>query len=87
MPQATPPARPRGLKLMFGWSRLRFTLLLSGGLGFLIGLHWKAGPLPATMRLMLLGLIADGVRCVRAVAEAPAALARAPMLQVAAVAS
>jgi hypothetical protein len=48
---------PRGLKLMFGWRRLRFTLLLSGVIGFLIGLHWKAGPMPATMRLMLLGLV------------------------------
>ena len=47
---------------MFGWRRLRFTLLLSGVIGFLIGLHWKAGPIPATMRLMLLGLVSSAKR-------------------------
>ena len=58
MPQASPLERPRGLKLMFGWRRVRFTLLLSGVLGFLVGLSWPSGPLPATTRAMMLGLIA-----------------------------
>jgi hypothetical protein len=44
MPKRSTLERPRGLKLMFGWRRVRFTLLLSGILGFLTGLSWKTGP-------------------------------------------
>ena len=43
---------------MFGWRRVRFTLLLSGILGFLTGLPWKTGPVAPTIRSMILGLVA-----------------------------
>src|SRR5262245_58309421 len=52
------PARPRGLALLFGWRRLRFTLILSGLLGLIIGHDWTTGPGSAVVRAVFLGLIA-----------------------------
>jgi sensor histidine kinase YesM len=43
---------------MFGWRRVRFTLLLSGILGFVTGLSWKTGPVEPAIRSMLLGMVA-----------------------------
>lgn len=46
----TPPAKPRGLALMLGWRRIRFTLAISIALGLLLSIprvppwhHWKLG--------------------------------------------
>ena len=43
---------------MFGWRRVRFTLLLSGAFGLMLGLHWKSGVLSGITRTVLIGLIA-----------------------------
>ena len=51
-------AGPRGLALMLGWQRVRFTLLLSFGLGALIGIGWQSGWWSAVVRVVALGLVA-----------------------------
>jgi signal transduction histidine kinase len=50
--------KPRGLAVMLGWPRLRFTLLFSVALGLLLGIGWKSGPFPMLVRTVLLGLCA-----------------------------
>jgi two-component sensor histidine kinase len=50
--------RPRGLALMLGWRRVRFTLLFSFVVGALVGLGWKSGWSSAVVRVMALGLLA-----------------------------
>jgi signal transduction histidine kinase len=51
----SPPKRPPGI---YAWPRLRFTLIVSAVLGFLMGLHSKA-PLPLDiMRAVFVGLAA-----------------------------
>jgi len=52
------PARPRGLKLLLGLPRLRFTLGISLVWGLLISTGWKSGPGSAITRTLLLGFIA-----------------------------
>jgi signal transduction histidine kinase len=50
------PARPTGVKRIFAWPRLRFTLAVSILFGIFIGLHTKA-PIPVEiLRTVLLGL-------------------------------
>jgi len=49
---------------MLGWRRLRFTLLFSGGLGFLLGIPWESGPVSVmfeAMQLGMAGLLAFGL--------------------------
>jgi LytS/YehU family sensor histidine kinase len=48
-------AKPRGLALMLGWRRMRFTLLFSIGLGLAVSIHY--GP-AGFFHAVLLGLIA-----------------------------
>ena len=62
---SAPPAKPRGLALMFGWRRLRFTLGLSIALGVVLSLHhvppwphWKPTLLSALTCTLILGLVA-----------------------------
>jgi hypothetical protein len=52
------PAKPRGLALMLGWGRVRFTLSLSIILGLLLGHGWTSGLMSVLTRTVLLGLIA-----------------------------
>jgi len=52
------PAQPRGLALIFGWRRLRFTLGFSIALGLLMGLGWKSGLASILVRTVTLGLVA-----------------------------
>jgi two-component sensor histidine kinase len=52
------PSKPRGLALMLGWPRLRFTLGFSIALGLLLGIGWKSGMMSVLTRTVLLGLIA-----------------------------
>jgi hypothetical protein len=52
------PAKPRGLALLLGWSRVRVTLLFTVVLGFLIGMHWTSGPISAIKRTVLVGFVA-----------------------------
>src|SRR5262245_43102135 len=54
---AVPAPRPRGLKLMFNWGRLRFTLLFSIAWGLLLSTHWKSGFWTVMSKAVLLGLI------------------------------
>ncbi len=49
------PVRPRGLALMLGWRRVRFTVLLSGLFGMMFGLHSKSGAV--FFRTILVGFI------------------------------
>ncbi|MHB8911893.1 MAG: sensor histidine kinase [Lysobacter sp.] len=58
MPAPAIPARPRGLALMLGWRRVRFTLLFSFAVGALVGLGWQSGWSSAVVRVMALGVIA-----------------------------
>src|SRR5262245_36387651 len=51
-------AKPQGLALMFGWRRVRFTLLFSLAVGFLMGLGWKSGLLSILERTVALGFVA-----------------------------
>ena len=62
---SAPPAKRRGLALMFGWRRLRFTLGLSIALGVVLSLHhvppwphWKPTLLWALTCMLTLGLVA-----------------------------
>jgi signal transduction histidine kinase len=50
--------RPRGLALLLGWRRLRFTLEFSAAIGLLIGIGWDSGMFSALMRVLALGLVA-----------------------------
>ncbi|GAB3385403.1 sensor histidine kinase [Lysobacter fragariae] len=43
---------------MFGWRRVRFTLLFSFVVGALVGLGWKSGWSSAVIRVMALGMVA-----------------------------
>src|SRR5687767_1172431 len=52
------PAKPRGLALILGWPRLRFTLLISIAWALLLSFTWKSGLWSGLYRTMLLGLIA-----------------------------
>ena len=52
------PERPRGLALMLGWRRLRFTLAFSLALGLLLGIGWKSGLWSVVERTLALGLVA-----------------------------
>jgi two-component sensor histidine kinase len=51
------PEKPRGLKLMFSWHRVRFTLCFSLALGLLLGLGWQSGLLSILDRAVALGFI------------------------------
>src|SRR5262249_47483729 len=46
------------LALMFGWPRVRFTLLTSLAIGWLIGLGWLSGIWSAIERIVALGFVA-----------------------------
>jgi len=52
------PASTRGLALMLGWKRIRFTLLIAGIFGLMIGTSWESGLWSALVRTTLLGLTA-----------------------------
>lgn len=56
MPAAV-PAKPRGLALLLGWRRLRFTLGLALALGLLHGLHWQSSLSSLLVRTVAIGLI------------------------------
>ncbi|MBF5045869.1 sensor histidine kinase [Aggregicoccus sp. 17bor-14] len=53
--------KPQGLARVLGLRRLGITLLFSGVLGALVGLHWTTGPGSAAVRALLVGLVALGV--------------------------
>jgi signal transduction histidine kinase len=50
--------QPQGLARIFGWRRVRFTLVASVLIGLLLGLGWTSGLLSALMRTVMLGLLA-----------------------------
>ena len=52
------PAKPRGLALLLGWPRVRFTLLFSIAWGLLLSHGWKSGLWSILTRTVLLGLTA-----------------------------
>lgn len=52
------PLKPRGLALLLGWRRLRFTLGVSIALGLLLGVGWQSGLLSILTRTAALGLLA-----------------------------
>jgi hypothetical protein len=52
------PAKPRGLALMLGWRRIRFTLGISIACGLLLPYGWNSGLLSVLTRTVILGLIA-----------------------------
>jgi signal transduction histidine kinase len=56
--RASASEKPRGLALMFGWRRLRFTFLFSLAIGFFMGLGWESGLLSILVRTVTLGFIA-----------------------------
>ncbi len=58
MPVSTFPEKPRGLALLLGWRRVRFTLCASLALGLLMSLSWKSGILSILDRTLALGVIA-----------------------------
>lgn len=58
MPLSSIPAKPRGLALLLGWRRVRFTLCASIALGLLLSLGWKSGLWSLLTRATMLGLIA-----------------------------
>jgi signal transduction histidine kinase len=58
MNATTVPVRPTGLRLILSWARIRTVLFIAAPLGFMLGLHWKSGPLAAIERTVLLGFIA-----------------------------
>lgn len=58
MPASAVLAKPRGLALLLGWRRVRFTLCFSIFLGLLLGFGWKSGLWSLLIRTVALGLIA-----------------------------
>ena len=50
--------KPRGLALLLGWRRVRFTLGISILIGLLLGIGWESGLLSVLIRTVMLGLIA-----------------------------
>lgn len=58
MPATAGPAKPRGLALLLGWRRLRFTLIFSIAIGLLFGLGWTSGLPSLLIRTISLGLLA-----------------------------
>ena len=50
------PVRPRGLALLLGWGRLRFTLGASLATALLLGLGWKSGFSSLLVRTVALGM-------------------------------
>jgi two-component sensor histidine kinase len=52
------PAKPRGVALLLGWPRVRFTLITAGLLGLLIGSGWDSGVWSAVERALALGFTA-----------------------------
>lgn len=52
------PSLPRGIALLFGWRRVRTTLIATGLLSVLIGIGWKSGMGSAFIRVVALGLAA-----------------------------
>ena len=58
MPNSAVATKPRGLGLMFNWSRLCFTLGFALGMGLLIGSGWDDGIRAAVVRTTALGLVA-----------------------------
>jgi hypothetical protein len=50
------PARPRGLALLLGWKRVRFTLGASLFMALLLGLGWKSGFASLLVRTVALGM-------------------------------
>src|SRR5215468_501333 len=51
-------AKPRGLGLMLGWRRIRFTLAISIACGLLLPYGWNSGLLRVITRTVVLGLVA-----------------------------
>jgi hypothetical protein len=58
MPASAIPVKPRGLALLLGWRRLRFTLGLSIAIGLLLGIGWTSGLASLLIRTATLGLVA-----------------------------
>ncbi|MDZ4078764.1 MULTISPECIES: sensor histidine kinase [Hydrocarboniphaga] len=58
MPAFPVSDKPRGLALLLGWPRLRFSLMLSGTLGLMIGLGWDSGFFAGLIRSVIIGLVA-----------------------------
>lgn len=58
MPSPGVAARPRGLALLFGWRRVRFTLAFSIAVGLFMGIGWQSGLASILIRTVTLGLIA-----------------------------
>ncbi len=54
----SPASKPRGLSLMLGWRRIRFTLALSIACSLLLPYGWSSGLLPIMARTVVVGLIA-----------------------------
>ena len=52
------PSKRRGLALLLGWRRLRFTLAVSIVMGLLLSAGWESGMLSLQMRTVSLGLLA-----------------------------
>ena len=52
------PARPRGLALLLGWHRVRFTLIASVVVALPLGLGWKSGFMSLLVRAVTLGFVA-----------------------------
>ena len=53
-----PSAKPRGLALMLGWRRVRFTLGISALFGLVLSIHNETSTLVVIARAMLVGLAA-----------------------------
>lgn len=58
MPVSPFPEKPRGLALLLGWRRVRFTVCASLAIGLLMSVGWKSGIVTILDRTLLLGLIA-----------------------------
>jgi hypothetical protein len=50
-------AKPRGLKLMLSWPRVRFTLLLSLAFGLMLSFGWTSGLLSLLTRTVMIGMV------------------------------
>jgi hypothetical protein len=53
-----PPLKPRGLALLLGWRRVRFTLGVSLAIGLLLELGWTSSRLGLLERSAVIGLVA-----------------------------